>query len=355
MTSDSSQARPLISVIIPTYRRADDLDRALGSVFAEPGDEFEVVVGDDASPDHTPAVVARYGSDPRLRQYRNEVNLGMQENVLKVARAARGDYLFILTDDDRLVPGALAKVAAIVRAHPEAGYLLSHLRTVDARTGQTMDIQKTFEQPCLTPVTLANMAHIAPSAWVLSRQVLKREAIDWVTWEEFKMNIFFPIIVAGRTLLRVPCYYLADFLVEHTWFNQVFWGKFGRNRLDIEFNLANDRYQCMRAILFDQPSTAEVQATIDTWENTCFQGYLDLAPLGFYDLIKVNGLRKALTQLKTAYPLNAERRRALYLWPLRLPLLRIWVNAKGLLRRLSPATMATLRRAVGRGELRHNR
>ena len=169
------------------------------------------------------------------------------------------------------------------------------------------------------------------------------------------MNIFFPIIAAGRILLHTPCYYLTDFLVEHTWFNQVFWGKFGRNRLDIEFNLARDRYQCMAAILFDQPPTAEIQATIDAWENTCFRGYLDLAPLGFYDLIKANGPRKALAQLKAAYPLNANRRRALYLWPLRLPFMRAWISVKGIVRRLSPAAVSALKRAAERSDARHDR
>lgn len=350
----AASTRPLISVIIPTYRRANDLDRALRSVLAESGDGFEVVVGDDASPDHTSAVVAAYSEDSRLRHYRNEINLGMQENVLKVARMARGDYLFILTDDDWLTTGALAKVAATVRAYPEAGYVLSHLRTVDERTGRTVDIHRTTEQAGLIPVSLANLAHIAPSAWVLSRQVLKREAIDWATWEKFKMNIFFPIIVAGRILMHAPCYYLTDFLVEHTGFNQVFWDKFGRDRLDIEFNLARDHYQCMSAILFDQQPTAEVQATIDMWENSCFRGYLDLAPFGFYDLIKSNGLPRALAQLKAAYPLNAERRRILNLWPLRLPFLRIWVNAKAIVRWLSPATMVALKRAAGRGHAQYD-
>ena len=105
-----SAGRPLISVIVATYRRAEDLDRCLRSVLAEPGDYFEVVVGDDGSPDHTPEVVALHRHDPRMRDYRNASNLGMQENYRKIARFASGEYLFILTDDDYLLPGSLAKV-----------------------------------------------------------------------------------------------------------------------------------------------------------------------------------------------------------------------------------------------------
>src|SRR5512143_3746835 len=95
---------PLSSVIIATDKRADDLDRAIQSVRNEPGDYFEIVIGDDGSPDHTPQIVAKHSVDPRIRAYRNDVNLGMQENYLKIARFAEGRYLFILTDDDYLLP-----------------------------------------------------------------------------------------------------------------------------------------------------------------------------------------------------------------------------------------------------------
>ena len=260
--NDLFSAPPLISVIIPTYRRARDLDRAIRSVLAEPGDFFEIVVGDDASPDDTPAVIQAHSHDPRLRHYRNATNLGLQRNVLEVARQARGDYLFILTDDDTLVPGALAKVARIVREHPDTGYCLSHLFSVDERTGQVQHVHRTFAADTRLSPGIQTAATVAGSAWVLSRQLLKRELIDWAAWEQFKDNIFFPIIVAGRLLLRAPCFYLADALVMHTFFNRVFWDTFGRDELEIQFNLAADRYRCMRAIFFDQEQTPEVQAAI---------------------------------------------------------------------------------------------
>ena len=44
--TEATKNTPLISVIIPTYRRARDLDRCIKSVLAQPGDFFEVVVGD---------------------------------------------------------------------------------------------------------------------------------------------------------------------------------------------------------------------------------------------------------------------------------------------------------------------
>ena len=57
-----------------------------------------------------------------MRHFRNKSNLGLQANVLKTVRSASGEYIFILTDDDYLTPGALAKVKTAIELYPEAGY-----------------------------------------------------------------------------------------------------------------------------------------------------------------------------------------------------------------------------------------
>jgi len=335
--------RPLLSVVIATYNRANDLDRAIKSVLAEPGEFFEVIVGDDGSPDHTPEVVSRHRGDPRLRDYRNPTNLGMRDNYLKIFREARGDYLFILTDDDYLLPGALAKVAQIAGDHPEVGYMLSDLPTVDERTGAVVNLHRTYSRTIIVQPSLAAMAHISRSAWVLSRQVIRRDQVDWVTWEKFKSNIFFPIIFAGRALLQAPCYYLAEPLVRHTWFNKVYWSAFGRNELDIQFNLALDSFKCMRAILHDHAPTPESVAVIDRWEANAFKSYLYLPHLGFYDLVKTLGVRAALQKLRGTYTLNSAQRLELLLFPVKIPFARAWANLKAAGRRLPAPIVASLK------------
>ncbi len=328
------QASPLISVVIPTYRRPDHLARAIGSVLAEPGDYFELVVGDDASPDDTPVVVARFAKDSRLRHFRNEKNLGLQANVHKTVRAAVGAYIFILTDDDYLVSGALAKIKAAIVDAPDVGYLLSDLATVDERTGKIIDFYRALPTPMLVPASLHNMATSVRAAWVLSRQVLKRECIDWVTWDKFAQNIFFPIIVAGRLMMQAPFAYLTEPLVMHTQFNEVFWHRFGPNELEIQFNLDADAYRCMRAILWDYPITPETQKVITQWERGCFLTYLYRPYKGFYDYMRTNGVRQALLRLRSVYPLDGRQKWALFVFALKLPYLRAAVIARNWARRL---------------------
>ena len=334
--TDPTSDRPLLSVVIPTYKRAKDLDRAIGSVLSERGDYFEVVVGDDGSPDDTPQVVAAHSHDRRFRAYRNDTNLGMQENVLKVVREARGDYVFILTDDDLMQPGALTKVARATRSHPEAAYLLSPLATVDERTGAVADVHRTFAVDTVTAPGIETISRVAGSAWVLSRQVLKRDCIDWDTWERFRANIFFPIIVAGRLLLQYPACYLADFLVKHTWFNAVHWGAFGPNELAIELRLAADRTRCMAAILHDQAALPAVRAATERWESASFRSYLYLPVRGYHDLIHGVGEREARRALEEAFLMTSARRRELAQYPLRSPFVRLWFRGRQWLKTALP-------------------
>ena len=124
---------------------------------------------------------------------------------------------------------------------------------MDERTGQVIHMHRLFAQDSLLDPGIQTTERVASAAWVLSRQVFRRDLVDWDTWLKYKDNIFFQIIAAGRVMLKAPFCYMADNLVMHTWFNRVYWHRFGRNQIDIEFNLARDRYQCMAAILHDQP------------------------------------------------------------------------------------------------------
>lgn len=349
-----SSVRPIISVLIATYNRAESLCRAIESVLDHPGDYFELVIGDDGSPDHTAEAVQPYLTDPRVRYYRNPVNLGMRDNYLKIFREAQGDFIFILTDDDWMVQGGLERVAQVIREHPQVGYILSHLPTVDERTGKVVGIHRAFVTDRLVEPSLQNMANLAGHAWVLSRQVLRRDLIDWETWEKFKQNIFFPIIFSGRVLLKAPCYYIADSLVMHTWFNKVFWHAFGKDQLEIDFNLSVDHYRAMREILHDHAMTPEVRSVIAQWELINFKAYINAEQSGFYDLMRGIGLRPALVKLRTGFDLSFHAYSIIGIFFILLPLRRLWISIKSLARRFAPNQFEKLKefrnRNIGRTE-----
>jgi glycosyltransferase involved in cell wall biosynthesis len=105
MTPSSGTDSPLVSVCIPTYRRADRLRRAVLHVLEGTYPNIEVIVSDNASPDHTESVVNELaGRDPRVRYFRQETNQGPTRNFEFARSQARGKYFMWLADDDYMDP-----------------------------------------------------------------------------------------------------------------------------------------------------------------------------------------------------------------------------------------------------------
>jgi glycosyltransferase involved in cell wall biosynthesis len=114
-----------VSVVVPCYRYGHFLADCVRSVLDEqPGLDVRVLIIDDASPDDS-AEAARElaASEPRIEVRVHERNKGhiatYNEGLLEWAD---GDYTVLLSADDRLVPGALVRAAALLDAHPEAGF-----------------------------------------------------------------------------------------------------------------------------------------------------------------------------------------------------------------------------------------
>lgn len=112
---------PLVSVIIPTFNRANLLGRAIRSVADQVGDGFEIIISDNCSQDHTCDVVREFLDDPRVFYSRNDRNLGMVGNWRKaIYELARGEWFILMSDDDYLTdPQYISKaIDAIKRHHP---------------------------------------------------------------------------------------------------------------------------------------------------------------------------------------------------------------------------------------------
>ncbi len=102
-------SQPLVSVIIPTYKRGEYLTKALESVLAQTYRHTEILVSDNAASEEVAALVASYG-DPRLRYRHNGVNIGATRNALAAYREARGQYISTLHDDDMWAPTFLQEL-----------------------------------------------------------------------------------------------------------------------------------------------------------------------------------------------------------------------------------------------------
>lgn len=92
---------PLVSVIIPTYNRADFIEKAIQSVLNQTYSNFEIIVIDDGSTDNSAQIIKKLAEkDHRIRYYKLEVNSGVSIARNKGLSLARGKYIAFLDSDD---------------------------------------------------------------------------------------------------------------------------------------------------------------------------------------------------------------------------------------------------------------
>ena len=90
----------LVTIAIPTYNRADGyLREALASALNQTYQNIEIIVSDNCSTDNTKAFIKSF-SDPRLKYFRHNQNIGANNNFNYCLEQARGDYFVLLHDDD---------------------------------------------------------------------------------------------------------------------------------------------------------------------------------------------------------------------------------------------------------------
>jgi len=119
---------PRVSTVIPTYNRAALVCRAVESALAQDAPPDEIIVVDDGSTDGTADALARFGD--RVRCVR-QANAGVAAARNRGVRAATGEWVAFLDDDDVWLPGHLARVRRAIAATDGAAALYFS----DARLG----------------------------------------------------------------------------------------------------------------------------------------------------------------------------------------------------------------------------
>ena len=93
---------PLISVIVPCYNQAQYLDECLQSVLDQTYQNWECIIVNDGSPDHTEEIAKRWLEKDNRFRYIYKDNGGLSSARNAGIREAKGEYLFFLDSDDSL-------------------------------------------------------------------------------------------------------------------------------------------------------------------------------------------------------------------------------------------------------------
>lgn len=99
---------PAISIIIPTYNRANLIGKSINSVLNQTFKDFEIIIVDDGSTDNTENIVKNF-DDRRIRYIKNKRNKGACAARNAGIKIAKGKYIAFQDSDDEWLPEKLEK------------------------------------------------------------------------------------------------------------------------------------------------------------------------------------------------------------------------------------------------------
>ena len=124
----------LLSICIPTYNREKYLSQSLDELFAQVDaykQYLEILISDNCSSDGTRELVLSKiaGRDIPVKYYRNEENIGGNNNFVKVINYSSGRYIYMMGDDDIIAPNFLQTMFGLL--HSEQVYSIIHWNRFD--------------------------------------------------------------------------------------------------------------------------------------------------------------------------------------------------------------------------------
>jgi glycosyltransferase involved in cell wall biosynthesis len=120
--------KPSLSIGMPVFNGEKYVREALDSILEQTYTDFELVISDNASTDHTQQICRAYAKmDNRIHYYRNEKNLGAPRNFNRVFKLSQGKYFKWAAYDDLIAPEYLKKCVDVLEK--DSSIVLCHSRT----------------------------------------------------------------------------------------------------------------------------------------------------------------------------------------------------------------------------------
>lgn len=217
----------LLSVCIPTYNRVDYLKKCLESVVSQGGfncDDIEVLISNNASEDDTEKVVKSFqGRFKNIRYIKNDVNFGVEKNILKLLNNFQGDYFFLLCDDNILLPGSLKILKEAIIDNPDCSLFLSGYENYFEKQKRIGIHQAFNESKKISKDDIFDLVKIYHDSHLLSRLCLKRDFIDVEGFKRHIGSLYSHMYLVGFAALNGTTYFIKELLNRNMTENRYYW------------------------------------------------------------------------------------------------------------------------------------
>lgn len=187
----------LISVIVPSYNRADIVGQTIGSILCQQVDaKIEIVIGDDCSTDNAREILETYRQKyPNIiRLFFRKENMGLGANWAQCVKDCKGKYICNCDNDDYWHnPHKLQLQLDFMESHPESNICITNHRTHNRSTGEIKeckaylnhaDIQRCmYDNREICNATIMYRADFLKTHMDLDEFIKRRLTLqDWPAW-----------------------------------------------------------------------------------------------------------------------------------------------------------------------------
>lgn len=148
-----------LSICIPTYNRVAHLQNCLNSLIQSGvagSPEVQICISDNCSTDDTKRTIDSAAQSLAIKYSKNLSNLGLARNLLKAVGMAEGEFVWLIGDDDLIMPGAFNRIAKLIDRYPKVDFFYvnaNHLTTEYVRS-----FPQPFDMKNL-PMTMERFSH----------------------------------------------------------------------------------------------------------------------------------------------------------------------------------------------------
>ncbi len=134
---DSANDRPLVSIGLPVYNGEKYLESALQSLLNQTYSNLELIICDNASTDSTRDICLKYAqSDPRIKYFRNDKNIGGANNHNLCFSLAKGKYFRWAAHDDVVTPDLIEDCVEFLERNPHIVLCCTDCLEIDELSGE---------------------------------------------------------------------------------------------------------------------------------------------------------------------------------------------------------------------------
>jgi glycosyltransferase involved in cell wall biosynthesis len=123
--------KPTVSVLMPVYNADQYLAQAVESILNQTFQDFELIIIDDGSTDHSLEILQRYAAQDKRIHLTHSENSGIAKTTNKMLSQANGEFIALMDNDDIAVPSRLAWQVDLLRNQPDVVGVSGALQFID--------------------------------------------------------------------------------------------------------------------------------------------------------------------------------------------------------------------------------